>query len=310
MLRAIVDGADHLIAADPPLADLQKAKGGRVGGKLALPEVADVVKLARRLDMPVTREAKVDGQSLWITAEKDDDLVRLAVEPWAGPKSAAASANGEEPDGIDDALRSPVDRIIAAADGIAGEADGPLQSDYATYGADIAAAGRHLLSVIRSMGARIGMAPEEETADLRKLGLEACSLLQSKADAKKVDLSFAPGQNEVRVKGSKSAILQILVNILSNAVRHTPENSRICIEFPKEAGKGAISVTDDGPGIAPWDQERIFEAYERAHDDDDGGKGLGLAIALRLARDNGGDITLESPPGQGACFTLTLPAAG
>jgi len=67
-------------------------------------------------------------------------------------------------------------------------------------------------------------------------------------------------------------------------------------------------VTDQGPGIAPDDQQRIFERFERAKGAE-GGTGLGLAIARRLAHSMGGDITLESEPGQGARFTISLPAA-
>ena len=67
-------------------------------------------------------------------------------------------------------------------------------------------------------------------------------------------------------------------------------------------------MRDEGPGIAPADQKRIFERYERVGTAPDG-SGLGLAIARRLARSMGGDIRLDSTPGEGACFTLVLPAA-
>ena len=69
-----------------------------------------------------------------------------------------------------------------------------------------------------------------------------------------------------------------------------------------------MSIADQGPGIAPADQQRIFERYERVGSEPDG-SGLGLAISRRLARSMGGDILLESEPGQGARFTLVLPAA-
>ena len=69
----------------------------------------------------------------------------------------------------------------------------------------------------------------------------------------------------------------------------------------------SATVCDEGPGIAPEDQQRIFERFEQAHTG--GGAGLGLAIARRLARTMGGDITLVSVPGQGARFTLSVPLA-
>ena len=67
-------------------------------------------------------------------------------------------------------------------------------------------------------------------------------------------------------------------------------------------------MRDEGPGIAAADQQRIFERFERAQAKE-GGTGLGLAISRRLARSMGGDVTLDSAPGEGARFTLTLPAA-
>ena len=74
------------------------------------------------------------------------------------------------------------------------------------------------------------------------------------------------------------------------------------------SGRASVTVTDEGPGVAAADQQRIFERFERAQSRDDG-TGLGLAISRRLARSMGGDVTLDSAPGEGARFTLTLPAA-
>jgi signal transduction histidine kinase len=76
----------------------------------------------------------------------------------------------------------------------------------------------------------------------------------------------------------------------------------------RRADKVTVTVADEGPGIAEGDHERIFERYERVGDAP-GGIGLGLAISRRLARSMGGDIELQSAPGEGARFTLILPAA-
>jgi len=70
---------------------------------------------------------------------------------------------------------------------------------------------------------------------------------------------------------------------------------------------GEASIADQGKGIGPADQERVFEKFERL--DNGGGAGLGLAIARRLARSMGGEISLVSAPGEGACFTVSLPLA-
>ena len=102
--------------------------------------------------------------------------------------------------------------------------------------------------------------------------------------------------------------LTILVNLIGNAVRHSPDGSTVAISFEVSGNQVQAHVTDNGPGIDPADQQRIFERFQRARATRDGA-GLGLAIARRLARSMGGDILLESTPGQGARFTLSLPAA-
>ena len=86
----------------------------------------------------------------------------------------------------------------------------------------------------------------------------------------------------------------------------TGETLQARLHFVKPCPRGRL--LDQGPGIAEADQQRIFGRFERA-DAREGGTGLGLAIARRLARSMGGDVTLDSAPGEGARFTLTLPAA-
>ena len=206
---------------------------------------------------------------------------------------------------LDEALRSPLARIISAADRIVERSDGPLRSDYANYASDIAAAGRHLLSVIRSMGE--GADTAAQLVDIGDLAAEAVALVQPLADDRAILLELA-SRAPLMAKGEARAVVQVLVNILGNAVRHSPDGATVAIAFDSDSGHCRISVTDQGPGIAPDDQQRIFERYERVGDAPDG-SGLGLAISRRLARTMGGDVTLESAPGQGARFTLILPAA-
>ena len=240
---------------------------------------------------------------------------RLSAEgKFSGFDGAADFGDGGEPApgaaafdaALDEALRSPLDRIIAAADKIVDRTDGPLRSDYAAYAGDIAAAGRHLLSVIRAMtnqeaasGARI---------DLARSVAEAVQLVQTRADAAEVTIAVAHRDEELFAAGEGGGIRQILVNILGNAVRHSPARGTIAVEIERRGADLAVTIADQGPGIAPADQQRIFERYERVGDAPDG-TGLGLAISRRLARAMNGEIELDSAPGEGARFTLVLPAA-
>ena len=110
-----------------------------------------------------------------------------------------------------------------------------------------------------------------------------------------------------RANGDARAIVQILVNIIGNAVRHSPDNGRVTITFDVDDSERRVTIADQGPGIDPEDQQRIFGRYEQAGDTSDG-TGLGLAISRRLARSMGGDVRLDSIAGAGARFTLVLPA--
>ncbi|WP_162888104.1 ATP-binding protein [Sphingomonas mesophila] len=233
---------------------------------------------------------------------------RGRAAPEAKPVPAAANESGNAALGIDPALdhalRSPIDRIIRAADDIAGRMEGPLRSDYAAYAGDIAAAARHLLSVIRSM---VDQPPQAgATIDLAALADEAIGLVEAQAEDKGIMLARS-GAGRLDAAGDRRAVIQILVNLLGNAVRHSPAGSTVTIGLAAGTDFASATVSDEGPGIAPVDQERIFERFEQA--EQGGGAGLGLAIARRLARSMGGDITLVSTLGEGARFTLSVPLA-
>lgn len=430
-----VDRAGRLIAADPELAALQMEAGSTIGGTLALPQIAAVARLARKLGIPVTRPAIAAGADhdveLWVRAVPQGDEVALALEGWTerpaasprlssllGGDDSAAEApetgewaadqelrltsvspalaevlggestslegqlltrvfrleedehgempmiaalaarhgfsgqpararNGDPvvrlmlsgevlfaPDGsfdgfsgraafgqeepsqaqpvtrvsideaLDEALRTPLDRIIEAAERIADRSEGPLRSDYAAYATDISAAARHLLSVIQAMSE----SPRDGhgTIDLANLAAEAVVLLEPSAEARGVAIVLA-ARRPLPASGGERAVIQILVNLVGNAVRHSPPGGTVTVRFSRTATTASVSVADQGSGIEPADQQRIFERFERGSSES--GTGLGLAISRRLARSMGGDISLESSPGEGARFTLTLPAA-
>lgn len=228
------------------------------------------------------------------------------AEPAAGaadnaPRPPALSID----DSLDEALRWPIDRIIDSAESIAERADGPLRNDYATYAADISTAARHLLAVIRSMNGE--KVHDQDRVNLAKLAGEAAVLLETAAEDKRVAIALEPVA-PLMARGERSGVIQILVNLIGNAVRHSPSGGTVTVSFDAAADFVAVNVSDDGPGIAPADQQRIFERFEQASETN-GGAGLGLAISRRLARSMGGDIRLESAPGDGARFSLSLPAA-
>jgi signal transduction histidine kinase len=161
------------------------------------------------------------------------------------------------------------------------------------------------LSVIQSMSA--DATDGHRSIDLSQVAADALVMLEARAEQRGIKLDAGTAE-PLLASGEHRAVIQILVNLMGNAVRHSPEGGTVHLEFGRGAGTASVTVSDQGPGIDEADQQRIFERFERADEQSDGA-GLGLAISRRLARSMGGDVTLQSAPGEGARFTLTLPAA-
>jgi len=136
------------------------------------------------------------------------------------------------------------------------------------------------------------------------------------AAAKGIAFGVDPCESGLSVMADPERLRQILINLAGNAVKFTPTGGWIAIRCDADAEWIAMRVQDNGPGIAPDEQDRIFDAFvqvdrrlNRPHD----GVGLGLAISRNLALAMGGDLTVQSTPGAGSTFTLRLrraPAPG
>jgi signal transduction histidine kinase len=215
---------------------------------------------------------------------------------------------------LDGALRQPIARIIANADQISTRSNGPIRQDYATYANDISAAGRHLLGLIDDISDMRAVEQQDFTAgneavDLADIARRAAGLLKVRAADQLVKIDAPPPDEMIEAKGDFRRVLQIIVNLVSNAVRYSPKGSSVWIRTEIEGDLAAVIVADQGKGIALADQARIFEKFERIDPSEPGGTGLGLYISRRLALAMGGDINVDSAPGQGSRFVLTLPLA-
>lgn len=239
--------------------------------------------------------------------------IRMEEDEATSPAGVAALADDTFGAEIGKVLKAPLDRIIANADVISTQADGPLRRGYADYATDIASAGRHLMSLVDDLIElqqieQPSYKPARENIDLCDLARRAAGLLQVRAADSGVRID-RPGEGEkLPAVGEFRRVLQILVNLLGNAVRHSPEGGVIWLRTEREGDQAVLIVADQGAGIAETDHERIFEKFERLHGAQSGASGLGLYISRQLARAMGGDITVDSAPGQGARFVLTLPA--
>src|SRR5262249_24035463 len=124
-----------------------------------------------------------------------------------------------------------------------------------------------------------------------------------------IQLALEADPNVQFVQADERRIRQVVFNLLSNAVKFTPQGGSVVIGSAQQNGEVLVSVKDTGPGVAPEDQQRIFEEFQQTEvgQEQKEGTGLGLALARKLVELHGGRIWVESEPGSGATFTFTLP---
>lgn len=148
--------------------------------------------------------------------------------------------------------------------------------------------------------------------DLGDLARDAVADLRATEPACEIALD---AHQPARVLGDEARLRQVVTNLLTNACTHTPPGTtvRLTVDAGADGREASITVADDGPGISPEDQERIFERFYRADPSRSrrsGGTGLGLAIVAAVVAGHGGTVTVASAPGEGARFTVYLPVAG
>jgi len=294
-------------AADHPLTRLFRLEEGDDG---AMPLLE---ALASRSSFSGQRVRIRDGgQELELAGEVmlGPDGTVAGIEGTAtvrGGEAAAVDPVRPVVDGaISTALRSPLHAIVRSAEEMVEGADPEIRPQYADYAADIAVAARHLISVMRSLGDK-AQPPSEGVADIVTLALEAIGMVDSLAKERTVVIGIERANN-VLARGDSRSAVQILVNLIGNAVRYSPRNSAVTISFERADNNVLVHIADEGPGIDPADHQRIFEPFQKGSETGEG-SGLGLAIARRLARAMGGDIRLRSAAGEGSRFSLELPAA-
>ena len=138
---------------------------------------------------------------------------------------------------------------------------------------------------------------------------QAAGLVQVFADNRRIKISKTVAE-DIIADGDKDALTEAFLNIIENSVRYNTEGGCVDISAVKDNGQARIMITDSGPGISKNDLERIFDRFYRADSSrSTEGTGLGLSIAKAIIQAHNGTISVESEPGKGSCFTLTLPSA-
>ena len=180
-------------------------------------------------------------------------------------ESPQASAFGDR---LDQALRTPLAHIVENAERLRSQPEGPLRRDYTGYAADIASAGRHLLSLVDDLVdlqaiERPDFAPQAEAVDLSDIARRAAGLLAVRAAAVNVRIITPSEDEELPATADFTRALQVLMNLITNAIRYSPEGGEVWVRSGREGDLAAITVADQGKGIAPEHQVRIFEKFER-----------------------------------------------
>lgn len=154
----------------------------------------------------------------------------------------------------------------------------------------------------------------EERVELREMLEEAFNTVSRLFEEKSIGIEKDYPDTSVYVLADKDRLIQVVINLLSNAVKFCePETGLVQIRLSASAGKARIAVIDNGPGIHPDEQERIFEKFHQlkgSRDEKPRGSGLGLTICHRIIEHHGGRIWVESTPGQGARFIFELGLEG
>lgn len=247
------------------------------------------------------------------------ELLLVAQTPLPQPDRAAVSAVADAPipsvfgRELTPVLRQPIARIIANAETIRAKLAGPLAEEYSDYAADIASAGQHLLSLIEDLSdlevvesEAFSTAPD--AVDLADVARRAAGILGVRAQERRIAIVAPDESQSLPATGEFRRILQILLNLIGNAIRYSPEGTQVALSLSHGDGMARVTVADQGPGLTGDQIASVFEKFERLGRSGDGGSGLGLYISRRLARAMGGDLVTESVPGQGARFILSVPA--
>jgi signal transduction histidine kinase len=214
-------------------------------------------------------------------------------------------------------LRTPLNAIIGFSALLAEGVPGALTAKQRRHVGHIQTSGQHLLAVINDIldlsKVEAGkLALRLQPVEVGEVVRDSLTLVQGEATARGLRLASTVPTGLRPALADPVRLKQILSNLLSNAVKFTPDGGAITIGAREENSGLAVWVQDTGVGIAPEDQERIFREFEQADNSlgrQHQGAGLGLALTRKLVELHGGRIRVESAPGQGSTFTLTLPAA-
>ena len=212
-------------------------------------------------------------------------------------------------------LRTPLNAVIGFSDVLLQRMFGELNDQQADYLEDIRSSGTHLLTLINDIldlskieagRMELEAAPFSLVAALNN----AVTLIRERATSHGIRLVLDVAPDLDTIVADERKVKQVVVNLLANAVKFTPDGGSVTLRAVRENGEVRLAIHDTGIGIAPEDHERIFEEFQQAsHRSEKSreGTGLGLSLSKRMVELHGGSITVESASGKGSTFTVALP---
>jgi signal transduction histidine kinase len=289
-----------------PVRKMERALAAITAGdftqRVQVPNRDELGKLARDLNVSTERLAQLFDEERALTEQLG--LTNASLARASEAKSRFLASVSHE-------LRTPMNAILGFTDALLAGVDGPLNEEQQASLGWVQRGGQDLLGLINEIldlsKIEAGkLTIDAEPFDPRELVEAVVAQHRSLAAQKGIQFAWHDAGAPAEVVLDRQRVRQILVNLFGNALKFTLEG-----EVDVETGGASdselhVAVRDTGPGIAPDQHEAIFEEFRQAEGTSPG-IGLGLAISRRLARVMGGEITVESNPGEGSVFHLRLP---
>ena len=271
----------------------------------------DSVHISQRWDEEAVMRFSYEDMSHQLGEARDEALRKRSEAEAANASKTAFLAN------MSHELRTPLNAILGFSEIIARECLGPVGSPrYREYAGDIHTSGAHLLSLINDLldVAKIEAGRMEIEPHIVEIGLTVDSALKfvgPKIRERRHELSVNIADDARVLYADERALKQMLINLISNAVKFTPEGGLIEVAARcSAAGEFELMVADNGPGISKEKIDQIFRPFSRVdnrYDADNSGTGLGLALVRGLAELHGGRTWMESEPGKGTRVYVMFP---
>jgi cell cycle sensor histidine kinase DivJ len=303
-------GAFGLALAAASLATL----GGGAAGAFALARRARAeaaAEAARALEAALAADRNAAALA---EKAKEAEGAREAAEVARGQAEAQARAKSRFLANMSHELRTPLNAIIGFSDIMRAKMFGELPGKYGEYAELIHESGRHLMDLINDILDVSKIEAERytlsrEVFDAREAVNAALRLMRLQADDAGVQLRGVLTSSPLVVDADRRALKQIVLNLVSNALKFTPREGSVTVTIGAVGGAFELVVADTGVGIAKEDLERLGRPFEQAGDTAQKaqGTGLGLSLVKALARLHGGELVIESALGEGAAFTVRLP---